>query len=97
MSRQSRLDAPGVLRPIMIWRIDRRKRFINDKDQKDMLQGPAVGLALGMNKMGEKIFEIRELRDQRYVFDRRVEVGRMVLAMLAKSREALCAINPVSG
>jgi len=45
MPGQSRLDAPGVLRYIMIRGIDRRKICINDKDPKDMLGRPAVGLA----------------------------------------------------
>lgn len=37
--------------------------------------------------MGEKIFEIRELRDQRYVFPDRVEAGRTVGWMLKSAEE----------
>lgn len=38
MSRQARLDAPGVLHHVMIRGIDRRKIFINDRDLKDFLE-----------------------------------------------------------
>lgn len=38
MSRQARLDAPGVLHHVMIRGIERRKIFINDRDRKDFLE-----------------------------------------------------------
>jgi REP element-mobilizing transposase RayT len=38
MPRQARLDAPGVLHHIMIRGIERRKIFLNEKDQEDFLE-----------------------------------------------------------
>ena len=33
MPRQARLDAPGARHHIMIWGIERRKLFLNDRDR----------------------------------------------------------------
>ena len=37
MPRLARLDAPGVLHPLIIRGIERRKIFLNDKDREDFL------------------------------------------------------------
>ena len=42
MPRVSRLDAPGVLHCIMIRSIERRKIFLNRRDQKDFLDRLAI-------------------------------------------------------
>jgi len=38
MPRTARLDAPGVLHHIMIWGIERRKIFRNNKDREDFIE-----------------------------------------------------------